>query len=249
VLQSHTSFQLTADAKQVGVLAARLNATVLVGVEQDVGRSRYFNEVVAWGPSGEIVASYRKNHHVPFGEYVPWRGLLGRFFDLADVPYDGIPGHGAAYISTPGGPLAVMISYEVFFDGRARSGVSAGGQLLVVPTNTASYRSTQVPTQELAADRIRAEETGRWLVQAAPTGYSTVVRADGSVVRRSTLDRAEVIYATVPLLRGDTIFDSVGDSPIWIVAVLSAIAVLGASRWSRRRGSMTGLGSDRLNGS
>ncbi len=113
-----------------------------------------------------------------------------------------------------------MISYEVFFDERARSAVRAGGQVLVVPTNTASYRSTQVPTQELAAARLRAWETGRWLLQVTPTGYTAIVGPTGKVVQRTTLDEQRVIEGTVPRETGHTVYVTLGDTPIALLALL-----------------------------
>ena len=58
-----------------------------------------------------------------------------------------------------------MISFEVFFAVSGRSATRAGAQLLVVPTNTASYSTSQVPTQEVAAARLQAIEEGRDLIQ------------------------------------------------------------------------------------
>ena len=246
VLQSHVPFQGTPDAAEVAGIAKSLDATVLVGVEQDVSNTRYTNDVVAWDPYGNIVAYYQKNHVVPFGEYVPWRSLVNSLFNLADVPFDAVPGHGPAFIPTHAAPLGIMISYEVFFDGRARSGVLAGGQVLVVPTNTASYRSTQVPTQEVAAARMRAWETGRWVLQVTPTGYTAVVAPDGRIRARSTLDQAEVVTATVPRETGRTVYVDVGDNPFALAAVLGVVAAWGLAwrggrpahrdRWSLRPG-------------
>jgi apolipoprotein N-acyltransferase len=220
VLQSHIPFTTTEDASEVASMAQFLHATVLVGVEQDVGVSHYLNEVVAWAPDGQIVDTYVKNHLVPFGEYVPDRSLVERFFNLADVPYDAIPGHGPGILRTPAGPIGVMISYEVFFDGRARGAVRAGGQILVVPTNTASYRSTEVPTQELAAARLRAWETGRWVLQVTPTGYTAVIDPTGRVLQRTALDEQQVLTATVPREDGRTVYVNIGDAPIAIAAAL-----------------------------
>ncbi len=237
VLQSHSDFTRTADAAVISAMARTLHTTMLVGVEQDVGASHYLNEVVAWGPNGQIVGSYVKNHLVPFGEYVPDRALVQKLFNVADVPRDAIPGHGPGFLRTPAAPLAVMISYEVFFDERARGGVRAGGQLLVVPTNTASYRSTQVPTQEVAADRMRAVETGRWLIQVTPTGYATVVTPDGKVVRRSHLDYQTVIYASVDRRTGMTVYDELGDAPVVGAATavwLASVVVVVRTRRRRR---------------
>jgi apolipoprotein N-acyltransferase len=228
VLQSQHDYQTSPDAAAISRLAQEYHATFLVGVEVDSGRTHYLNEVTAWGPTGTIEGpSYVKHHLVPFGEYVPYRSFFQRFFDLKDVPLDAIPGNRPGYMDTPAAPIAVMISYEVFFDEQARGGVNKGGQLLVVPTNTASYRSTQVPTQEVAADQLRAWETGRWLVQVTPTGFSTVVSPDGSVVRRSTLDAQQVIEATVPRQTGKTVYDYVGDSTVVVIAgVVWLLAVI-----------------------
>ncbi|HET6873292.1 MAG TPA: apolipoprotein N-acyltransferase, partial [Acidimicrobiales bacterium] len=235
VLQSHTDYTKTANAAFLQQLATNFGATVVSGVEQDVGTSHYLNQVVAWDPSG-IEGVYVKNHLVPFGEYVPYRSFFQRYFNLADVPYDGIPGHGPGILRTPAAPLAVMISYEVFFDERARGGVRAGGQILVVPTNTASYRSTQVPTQEVAADKLRAWETGRWLVQVTPTGYSTVVSPTGAVLRKTRLGAQQVIEATVPRRTGMTVYDHLGDGPVALAAMVmwALSAGLGLARARRR---------------
>lgn len=235
VLQSHRPYQRSADAADVAALAEKDHATFLVGVEQDVGTTRYLNEVVAWNSHGRRVATYVKNHLVPFGEYVPYRSIVEKLFNVADVPLDAIPGHGPGFIRTPAAPLAVMISYEVFFGERARGGVRAGGQLLVVPTNTASYRSTQVPTQEVAADRLRAWETGRWLVQVTPTGYSTVVSPTGQVLQKSRLDAAQVLEAVVPRRTGMTVYVHIGDTTVVLLALAGWLAVAGPAFARRRR--------------
>jgi apolipoprotein N-acyltransferase len=245
VLQSHRPFTQSADAAEVARIAQQHGATALVGVDQDVGTTQYLNEVVAWNSRGEVVGRYVKNHLVPFGEYVPYRSLIEKLFNVADVPYDGIPGHSPGFLRTPAGPLGVMISYEVFFDERARGGVRAGGQILVVPTNTASYRSTQVPTQEVAADRIRTWETGRWLVQVTPTGYSTVVSPTGQILHRSRLGQAAVVEATVPLRTGLTVYDHIGDATVVSVAAVGWAAVAAWAGWpvlaARRRGRRRGV--------
>ena len=217
ILQTDRNFTDTQDAAAIAGLARGLDATVIAGVEQDVGSTRYLNEVAAWSPQGSVVALYVKNHLVPFGEYVPWRSFFARYFNVSDVPLDAIAGRRPGFMRTPAAPVGVMVSYEVFFDDRARGGARSGGQVLVVPTNTASYRSSQVPAQELAAARLRAWETGRWLLQVTPTGYTAVVTSQGRVVSRSVLGRQTVIEADVPRRDGRTIYVVAGDTP-WVLA-------------------------------
>jgi apolipoprotein N-acyltransferase len=176
------------------------------------------------------VAEFEKVHRVPFGEYVPYRSLISHLANLSGVPADAIPGHASGLLRTPAGPLGTLVSFEVFYANRSRTSVRAGAQLLIVPTNTSSYGAAQVPTQEVAADIVQAVETGRDLLQAAPTGYSTVVTPRGQVLQRSLLGRRQVLAATVPLRRGFTVYDHLGDLPVLLVALGALVA-----GWVRQR--------------
>ncbi len=219
----------------VAALARRLHATVVAGVTVTVGATRFRNEVVAWGPDGRIVGRFEKVHRVPFGEYVPDRGFFSHLANLAAVPRDAIAGHGSGMLRTPAGPVGLLVSFEVFFADRGRSAVSAGARVLLVPTNTSSYSSDQMPSQEVAADRVQAVAEGRDLVQASATGYSTFVTNRGAVVRTSALSARTVLMGTVPLRRGSTAYEAWGDPPVLALAGLSLAA--GLARHRRRAGA------------
>ncbi|MGH9226204.1 MAG: apolipoprotein N-acyltransferase, partial [Acidimicrobiales bacterium] len=216
----------------LAALARELRATLVAGVveEVDTPRRGFRNAAVVFGPDGTIVDRYDKVHRVPFGEYVPLRWLLDGIVDVSTIPRDAIAGRGAAQADTPSGRMAVTISYEVFFADRARSGVRAGGRLLLVPTNASSYTTSQVPSQEVAVARMRAVETGRWVVQAAPTGYSAVIDHRGRVRARSGLGSPAVLTEAVGLRTGRTLAVFLGEAP---VVVLAALMVGGM--WLTRR--------------
>jgi apolipoprotein N-acyltransferase len=215
----------------LGGLARRLGATVVAGVTESVGEDRFRNAAVAWSPQGRPVARYDKVHRVPFGEYAPGRRLLARVVDLSLLPRDAIPGRGPGLLTTPAGELGVLISYEVFFADQGRAAVQAGGRVLVVPTNASSYTGAQVPAQEVAAARLRAIETGRAVVQAAPTGYSALVDPTGRVVAQSRLGGPATLQGTVALRTGMTWYSRVGDGPVLVVALLAlSIAWLSSRR-------------------
>jgi apolipoprotein N-acyltransferase len=230
VLDVPVSVAETPEAVEVASLARSLPATVIVGVVEDTSPDHFRNAAVAWGPNGQIIARYDKAHRVPFGEYIPGRFLIRHLANLSAIPRDAIAGHGPGLLRTPSGPLGVMISYEVFFPARARAAVRAGAQVLLVPTNASSYRTGQVPAQEIAAARLRAWETGRAVVQAAPTGYAAVIDARGHLLARSRLGPARVLQAVVQPRIGQTVFVRWGDR--WLV-VLAAVVLLLA--WSPRR--------------
>ena len=140
------------------------------------------------------------------------------------------PARDRGWSTPPRGSSAVLISYEVFFADRGRAGVRAGGRLLLVPTNASSYVDAQVPAQQLAVARLRALETGRWVVQAAPTGYSAVIDHHGRVVARSGLGGAAVLRREVQLRTGRTVFVSLGSAPV----LVAAAAILLAAHFRRK---------------
>jgi apolipoprotein N-acyltransferase len=119
-----------------------------------------------------------------------------------------------------------MVSYEVFFADRGRIATRAGAQMLIVPTNTASYSTSQVPTQEIAASRLQAIAEGRDLVQASPTGFSAFIDHDGRVLDRSSLGVRQVLVDDVRLRTGRTVYERFGDLPVLIAA-----AILLAGGW------------------
>ncbi len=212
------------EAAALSGLARELHTTLVVGVTQPGPTSAtFYNRIVAWGPEGNLVSVFEKVHRVPFGEYVPDRSFFAHFADLSGVPSDAIPGHGTGLMRTPAAPLGVLVSFEVFYASRSHSSVRAGAQLLAVPTNTSSYSTSQVPTQEIAAAIVQAVQTGRDLVQASPTGFSAAVTNRGVVTTRSSLGQRQLLTATVALRSGFTPYDHWGDLPVLIGAALALV--------------------------
>ncbi len=225
------SFAGSPEEQALAALAAHLGATVVVGIVEDVGDDRFRNAAVVFGPDGRVIDRYDKVHRVPFGEYIPARPFFARLADVSAVPRDAITGTGPGVVDTPSGRYGVLISYEVFFQDRSRDAVRAGGRLLLVPTNASSFRDAQVPAQQVAVARLRALETGRWVVQAAPTGYSAVVDHHGRVLARSGLGGPAVLRHDVQLRTGRTVFVAVGPAPMLILAG----AVLVGALWRCRK--------------
>lgn len=225
----------------LSALARDKKAVVIAGFfgRSDAGDAN-LNYVVAFNPQGEITDEYHKHRLVPFGEYVPLRSWAERF--SGELPSRDVrpgPGDEAAVVQTPLGPLGVSISWEVFFHSRARSAIGNGdGQLLLNPTNGSSYWLTVVQSQQVAASRLRAIETDRWVVQAAPTGFSAVIDPDGRVVERSGISESQILLATVQPRHGATLAVRFGAWPVAIIAflVLAQSASATVLRTKRRPG-------------
>lgn len=203
-------------------IARSRRATLLAGITEDAGPGRFTNFQIAIGPDGTVVDRFDKVRRVPYGEYFPFRGFI-ESLGIALPSTDAVAGTKPGVVRTPAGTFAVLISYEGFFDDRSRGGVRAGGEVVLLPTNTASYTSSMVPTQQLAAARLRARETGRWVVQASPTGVNAVLDDRGRLLGRTARTVADVLVADVVHRTGLTPYVRFNDAPVMAAA---AVAVL-----------------------
>ena len=218
-------------------LAIELDATLIVGVVEGEDQDHFRNVAVVFDPSGEIVDRYEKVHLVPFGEYVPLRGLIaplsGGSVDRL-IPREAIVGEGPAVVDTPAGPLGVAISWEIFFSSSVRDSVRNGAQVVLNPTNGASYWLTMLQSQQIATSRLRALETARWVLQAAPTGFTAIITPGGRAVERTGVSEQRVIQGTVQEREGRTLATRYGDAP----ALALALAAVAAGWALHRRAAM-----------
>lgn len=211
------------------------DGTLITGVIRRDGRGaqlRLWNSVIAVNGRGQLLATYDKHHLVPFGEYVPLRGLLG-FSKLTAGRLDFSPGTGARVIDLPGLPsAAVLICYEVIFPGEVPGhrpdGLPRPGWLLNL-TNDAWFGMSAGPYQHLAAARLRAAEQGLPLVRVANTGISAVIDAYGRTRAELALGQPGVLDAALPTALAETPYARFGAGMHWalILAALALAAGLG----------------------
>jgi apolipoprotein N-acyltransferase len=127
--------------------------------------------------------------------------------------------------------LADVICFEVAYDGVVRKAVRAGGRLLVVQTNNATFGRSGETSQQLAMGRLRAVEHGRAVVVAATSGVSAVVAPDGHVMDRSRVFTRDLLVQSVPLRSTQTVATRLGALPEYLLALLGlGAALVGARR-------------------
>ena len=220
------------DAREtIDNLARQLGAVFLPGWFTHLDDRYNDNFTEAIDATGTVVDVYHKVRIVPFGEYVPLRGLVEPFAGDALPRREVLRGTGPAILDTPLGRIGVSISWEIFFNDRARDAVRQGGQILVNPTNGSSYWLTIVQTQQIASSQLRALETGRWVLQAAPTGFSAIVTSSGRVIDRTGVSEQQVVQGAVELRGGETIAVRVGDWPMLVIG----FALIATAHLLRRR--------------
>ncbi|PFG45063.1 apolipoprotein N-acyltransferase [Georgenia soli] len=236
------------DAEQAALVEAAaeaVDAPLLMGTQRfPDGQDIRYNEMVLWQADQGAGSAYAKQHPVPFGEYVPYRDLFRRITPLVDlIGTDMAAGTDPAEMSVPVERLGravdvtVGICFEVAYADLIGEGVRGGGELIVIPTNNASFGHSQESTQQLAMSRFRAVEHGRATVQISTVGASGIVLPDGTVVQRTGLFTSEQMAATLPLRTSLTPATRLGTAPRTTVWVLAAAAVAGGALSRRTRHS------------
>lgn len=188
-----------------------------------------FNSIYAIDDGGEIRAAYDKVHLVPFGEYLPFGGLL-RAIGLRQVialPGGFSPGQTLRTLSLPGAPpFAPLICYEIIFPGAVIAEGEPRPQWMLNVTNDAWYGATPGPYQHFEQARVRAVEEGLPLVRAANSGVSAIVDPYGRVLASLALDKIGVVDGGLPTALPPTLYSEFGD---WIFLALMILAMAGAA--------------------
>lgn len=161
---------------------------------------RYYNSILTINGQGRITDYTDKVHLVPFGEYLPFEGIL-RSLGLQEVVE--MPGGFTAAKARhainvmEGQTFLPLICYEAIFpDELSYTGRKVTA--IVNVTNDAWYGDTPGPYQHFRQAQIRSVEQGLPLVRAANNGISAVVDAYGRIIEELPLDAVSVIDAYLP---------------------------------------------------
>jgi apolipoprotein N-acyltransferase len=194
-----------------------------------------WNGFEAINDKGEVIATYDKAHLVPFGEYVPLRGILPIDKIVPSIG-DFSRGPGPRTLDLPGlPPVSPLICYEAIFPGAVIDPAQRPQWLLNV-TNDAWYGVSSGPFQHLAIARVRAIEEGMPLVRDANNGVSAVFDAYGRVRARLDLNDVGVVDAALPSALPPTPYERVRDAAFWVI-LLALLAIAGFSSLIDRRRS------------
>jgi apolipoprotein N-acyltransferase len=234
--ESSTPFLFGRDHARSGAVRAMVHelGIHLVLGSDDVHPSGapYYNAALMIAPSGRTVGTYHKMQLVPFGEYIPLRSLLFFAQPLVESVADFAPGESMRLLPVDGRRLSVAVCYEVVFPWHGRLAAGAGSELLTTITNDAWYGATSAPHQHFEQARVRAVETGRYLVRAANTGISGVIDPHGRVVQRSGLFETAVLVTDVRWRAAPTVYLRIGESFAYACLAMTLAALV--VTWARR---------------
>jgi apolipoprotein N-acyltransferase len=195
-----------------------------------------------WVPGrGPTYPIYVKRQLVPFGEYIPFRGIISSFSSLPSLqPVNFTAGRVPVVFDVGKIRLGDVICYEVGFDNLVRSEVNAGANLLALQSNDADFEidgQLGETEQQTAMARIRAIESDRAVVYSSTTGESSIIAPDGTLIAHSGVWQRAILNARVPLVSYRTLADRVGAWPEYVIVMLTVLALAWAVglTWKTRR--------------
>jgi len=222
------------------VAEAAQGAPVVMGMLREEG-TRLYNSAVLIDGQGAVGAIYDKHHLVPFGEYMPFGGVMARLGITGFVTDGGqgfSAGPGARLMPIAGvGQALPLICYEAVF-AQDVAAAPARAEFLLQITNDAWFGKVSGPYQHLAQARLRAVEQGLPMVRAANTGISAIIDIDGTVTASLGLGQAGFVQGALPAAVPPTIYAQLGDWPIallYLVALALCQSVTNKTR-ARRHG-------------
>lgn len=183
----------------------------------------FHNSIIALG-AGEGI--YHKQKLVPFGEYVPLekylRGLIG-FFDLPMSSFTPGPKNQPA-LTANGLKVMPFICYEVAYpDFLARNAVNT--DLLLTISNDGWFGDSIGPLQHLQLARMRALETGRYMLRGTNNGVTAIIDNKGQITRRIPQFERAVMTGEIYRASGSTPYMVTSSWPVLTFALILIVFV------------------------
>jgi apolipoprotein N-acyltransferase len=211
---------------EIEVASDAIGVPILVGAMVESSREKeVLNQGIVWQPGVGGGDRYTKRHPVPYGEYIPYRGsfIPDTYGQLALIPRDMARGTSLQSLRIAGARVADAICFDVSYDDVIHGQVANGGQLITVQTSNAMFINTAQIDQQFEISRLRAIETGRYVVVAAINGVSGIIAPDGEVLESADPRTRAVIVGDVTL--ADELTPAVAMGP-WPGRVIVGITIV-----------------------
>ncbi|EGX56990.1 apolipoprotein N-acyltransferase [Streptomyces zinciresistens K42] len=213
-------------ARRLTALSRATGADLLVNVDaRRSDRPGIYKSSVLVGPDGPTGPRYDKMRLVPFGEYIPFRPLLGWATSVGKAAAENRR-QGTRQVmmrTTQGLRFGPMICFESAFPDMSRNLAEDGAQVLVAQSATSTFQQSWAPEQHASLAALRAAETGRPMVHSTLTGVSAVYGPSGERIgpRLGTSASASAVYEA-PVADGVTPYVRFGDWPLRMALLIVA---------------------------
>ncbi|MBE6636151.1 MAG: apolipoprotein N-acyltransferase, partial [Ruminococcaceae bacterium] len=240
----------TVSSNRIAITARDLGVTILVGTITEEGEDEY-NAVLCYMPDGSINETYyKKRHLVPFGEFVPMKKvvdiILPFLSDIAMLKDPMTPGTDTEIIDTDLCRIGALICFDSIYESSVLETVRDGAQIITLSTNDSWFTDSAGIYMHNNQARLRAIETGKYVVRSANTGLSAIISPSGSVVKDMPIMEEGIITADVYANDGATLYTMIGNSFVYLSGLfafspLAVEAYLSLKEFINRRFSKQSL--------
>jgi apolipoprotein N-acyltransferase len=199
-------------------LATRSTNLIVGAPVLDADGNTYYNGAVLLGTN---FAAYYKRHLVPFGEYLPFKSLLGSVLKFLRIPMSNFtPGQFNSHSIRINEHIAgISICYEDAFGEEIRASLPEASYLVNL-SNDGWFGDSLAPHQHLEISRMRALEMARPLVRATNSGISAIIDSRGNIQASSQLFIETIVTGLIQPMTGKTWFVIWGDTATLIIALI-----------------------------
>jgi apolipoprotein N-acyltransferase len=196
----------------------------------DAAMENYFNGLLNIRQPSEI---YFKRHLVPLGEYMPLKPLSTFILDFLSIPLSDFSAgeDEQPLLRAAGYPFASSICYEDVFQQTSLDGLPEAAYLVNVSNDT-WFGDTIAPFQHLEMARMRALESGRYLLRSTNTGLTAIVGPKGEIIKQAPMFKRLTLAGQITPMKGATPFVAGG---WWLIYVLLCLSLLLSLRWLDRQ--------------
>jgi len=203
------------------------NSALITGIPIEQGMNIYNGMIVLGNGHG----TYLKRHLVPFGEYMPWRGILAPLLSSVKIPMSDLssgpnkqPNMIANHLK-----IAAFICYEIAFPREVRKALNKAN-LIVNVSDDSWFGKSIAASQQLQMAQMRAQETARYVISSTNSGITAIINPRGQVTARLPMFTRAVLTSTVQPMTGRTLWVFLGFYPFLII-----LFVLLQVAWMRQK--------------
>lgn len=234
------------DVTSLGVyvkeLAAKYQVTICCGgFYYDNADEGYYNGLFTVYPDGTISETvYAKRRPVPFGEYVPMRSvievLIPPLADMSMLGDDLDAGTETAIVDTDAGRVGGLICFDSIYEDLTLATVRDGAEVICLATNDSWFLDSAGVHMHNRHARLRAVESGRYIIRSADTGVSSIIAPDGSTDAEIPALVEGVSISVVKPTNARTLYSYIGNTLVYLlIAAELALAAEGLIRYFRNR--------------